>query len=61
MTNVPSVLDIQGKSPDPTNESLTLSMIDYDTLKEISNFVQDPDLDLGQDHTCERNIKEQLS
>ena len=34
--NVPSILDIGGTTPDPTDESLTMSMIDYETLKEIS-------------------------
>ena len=49
--NVPSILDIGGTTPDPTDESLTMSMIDYDTLKEISNFTQDPELDLQQEYT----------
>ena len=47
--NVPSALDIGGTTPDPTDGSLTMSMIDYDTLKEISNFTNDPELDLAQD------------
>ena len=45
--NVPSELDIGGTTPDPTDESLTMSMIDYSTLKEISNFTNDLDLDLA--------------
>ena len=36
LINVPNVLDIGGTKPDPTDESLTLSAIDYPTLSEIS-------------------------
>ena len=35
---MPSMLDIGGMTPDPTDEILTLSMIDHDTLDMISNF-----------------------
>ena len=41
--NVPSLLDIGGNTPDPTDESLTLSLIDYATLAKISAFAQSPD------------------
>ena len=53
--NVPSELDIGGTTPDPTDESLTMSMIDYSTLKEISNFTNDLDLDLAQDFNFQNN------
>ena len=36
LINVPSLLDIGGNTPDPTDENLTLSMIDYPTLEKIS-------------------------
>ena len=41
LINVPSILDIGGTTPDPTDESLTMSMIDYTTLEEISRFTKD--------------------
>ena len=40
MINAPSILDINGTTPDPTSESLTLSMIDCQTLGKISKFAQ---------------------
>ena len=47
LINVPSLLDIGGTTPDPTDESLTLSMIDHATLSQISQFTQEPDTELG--------------
>ena len=38
LLNVPSMLDIGGMTPDPTDEMLTLSMIDHATLSVISEF-----------------------
>ena len=40
MINIPSILDIGGANPDPTDEALTLSMVDYETLNVISNFTK---------------------
>ena len=34
------MLDIGGTIPDPTDDSLVLSMIDYGTLNVISNFTK---------------------
>ena len=49
LINVPSMLDIGGTIPDPTDESLVLSMIDYGTLNAISNFTKK--VNLGSDLT----------
>ena len=38
LLNMPTMLDIGGMTPDPTDEILTLSMIDRDTLNMISDF-----------------------
>ena len=38
LLNMPSMLDIGGMTPDPTDEMLTLSMIDHTTLNVISDF-----------------------
>ena len=38
LVNIPSQLDIAGTQPDPTDESLWMSMIDYPTLSTISRF-----------------------
>ena len=40
LINVPGILDINGMTPNPTSESLTLTMIDYPTLSKISKFTQ---------------------
>ena len=38
LINVPSVCDISGTLPDPTDGSLSLTMIDHGTLNLISKF-----------------------
>ena len=43
------MLDIGGTIPDPTDESLVLSMIDHGTLNAISNFTKK--VNLGSDLT----------
>jgi len=38
MLNVPSMLDIGGNKPDPVDEHLLMSIIDFPTLNVISKF-----------------------
>ena len=40
MLNVPSMLDISGNKPDPIDEHLMMSTIDFPTLNVISKFAQ---------------------
>ena len=49
MINVPSLLDIDCTTADPTNESLTLSMIDYPTLEKISKFTKKDKIKLSEE------------
>ena len=42
--NIPNILDIGGTTPDPTDESLTMSMIDYATLCTLSEFAPGTDI-----------------
>ena len=40
MINVPSMLDIQGTLPDPTDESLSMCLMDHATLNVLSTFMK---------------------
>ena len=45
--NLPSILDINGSDPDPTEEAIDMALIDKQTLDLVSKFINDNRL--GQD------------
>jgi len=57
LINVPSMVDISGTLPDPTDGSLCLSMIDHASLNHIARFVKSTRLAGELSHTGSGEIQ----